>query len=325
MKLARRHFMELGASAVVFAVLSTPARTESYPTRPVRIIVGFPAGGLGDIAARLVGQSLSEQLGQQFIVENRPGAGTNIATEAVVRAPADGYTLLLTTALNAINATVYNRLNFDFVRDIAPVGSIVDAAFVLEVNPSVPAKTVPEFIAYAKANPGKLLMASGGVGSPEHVAGELFKMMTGVDMLHVPYRGSAPAVIDLVGGHAHLCFGPIAPSIEHIRAGSLRALAVTTARRADALPNIPALGDFLPGFEASASLGLGAPTNTPTEVIDILNKAINVALADENLEARFADLGMTVLPGSPGDFGNLIATDTEKWAKVVKFAGIHVD
>jgi tripartite-type tricarboxylate transporter receptor subunit TctC len=301
------------------------AWAQAYPARPVRIIVGFPAGGLTDITARLIAQWLSDRLGQPFIVENRPGAVTNIATESVVQAPADGYTLLLATALNAINATVYDKLNFNFIRDMAPVASIVDAAFVLEVSPSVPATTVAELIAYAKANPGKLKLASAGVGSPEHVAGELLKMATGVDLLHVPYRGSAPALNDLLGGHVQVIFGPVASSIQYIRAGTLRALAVTKATRSEALPDVPSMAEFLPGFEVSGWQGLAAPRNTPAGVIDMLNKEVNAALTDPKLKARFADLGTTLLPGSPADFAKLIASDTEKWAKVVSFAGIKAD
>jgi len=324
MKLPRRQFLQCGIAVIAVGTNSQFAWAQKYPERPVRIITGFPAGGLSDIIARLLGQRLSERLGQQFIVENRPGAGTNIATNDVIHAAADGYTLLLATAMNAINATVYDKLNFNFIRDAAPVASIVDAAFVLELNPSIPVKTVPEFIAYAKANPGKLGMASGGIGSPEHVAGELFKMMTGVDMLHVPYRGSAPAVIALLAGEVQAYFGPIAPSIQYLKTGKLRALAVTTAKRSDALPDVPAMNEFLPDYAVSAWQGLAAPKNTPADVVNALNKEINLALADPKLKTRLADLGTAVLPGSPADFAKLIAEDTEKWARVVKTAGIKV-
>jgi tripartite-type tricarboxylate transporter receptor subunit TctC len=321
----RRLFLQLGTATLTSAAGARFASAQSYPARPVHIISGFPAGGLSDILARLLGQRLSERLGQAFIVENRPGAGTNIATEAVVHAPADGYTLLLATAMNAINVTVYDSLRFNYIRDMAPVASIVDAAFVLEVHPSVPATNLPEFVAYAKANPGKLAMASGGIGSPEHVAGELFKMMTGIDLLHVPYRGSAPALNDLVSGHVQVCFGPVAPSIQHLRAGTLRALAVTTARRSEALPDVPAVAEFIPGYEVSAWQGLAAPKGTPADIINTLNKEINAALADPALKARLLDLGTVPLPGSPADFGKLVALDTEKWAKVIKTAGIKAD
>jgi len=322
--IARRRFLKLAAA---FAVAASPrlARAGTYPSQPVRIVAGFPAGGLTDILARLIGKPLAEQLGQPFVVENRPGAATNIATEAVVRAPADGYTLLLATALNSINATVYEHLKFSFMRDMAPIAGIADAAFVLELHPSIPAKTVPEFIAYAKANPGKLGMASGGIGSPEQVAGELFKMLAGVDMLHVPYRGSAPAITDLLGGQVQVYFGPIAPSIDHIKAGKLRALAVTTATRSEALPDLPTIGDFLPGFAMSAWQGLAAPRNTPPDVIEKLNTAVNAALADPQLKTRMAQLGVTPLPGSSAAFAKLIADDTEKWAKVVRTAGIRAE
>jgi len=291
----------------------------------VRIIVGFPAGGVTDIIARVTGQWLSERLGQQFVIENRPGAATNIATEAVIRAPADGYTLLLANATNAINATLYERLNFDFIRDVVPIASIVETPFVMVVNPSFSAKTVPEFIEYAKANPGKLSMASAGSGSAPHVAGELFKMMADIKMLHVPYRGDAPAITDLIGGQVQVYFATMGGSIEYIRGGKLRPLAVTTTTRSAALPDIPTMADFLPGYEATAWLGLVAPKNTPAEIAEKLNKEINTALADPRTKARFAELGLTVLPGSRADFEKLIANDTEKWAKVIKFAGAKPD
>jgi tripartite-type tricarboxylate transporter receptor subunit TctC len=320
-KLPRRQFLHLAAGAAALPAVSRIAWAQAYPTRPVRIIVGFPAGGASDLIARLMGQWLSDRLGQQFIVENRSGATTNIATEAVVNSPPDGYTLLLCTGTNAINATFFDNLNFNFIRDIVPVASIVDAPIVMEVHPSVPARTVAEFIAYAKANPGKLNMGSSGTGTGPHVAGELFKMMTGVDMIHVPYRGSAPAVADLLGGQVQVMFDVLAASIEQIRSGKLRALAVATTTRLEALPEVPIMGDFLPGYVAGAWQGLGAPKNTPTEIVDRLNKEINAALADAKIKARLADFALTPLPGSPAEFRKLIAEDTERWAKVVKFSG----
>ncbi len=292
-----------------------------YPTRPVRLIVGFTPAGATDILARLIGQWLSERLGQPFVVENRPGAGSNIGTEAVVRAPADGHTLLLVAPANAINATLYDKLNFNFIRDIAPVAGLIRVANVMEVNPSVPAKTLAEFIAYAKANPGKINMASAGNGSQQHVAGELFKMMAGVDMVHVPYRGGGPALIDLLGGQVQLFFGTTASTIEYIRTGKLRALAVTTATRSQALPDVPTVAEFVPGYEASSWYGIGAPTGTPAEIVDKLNQEINAGLADPKIKARLADMGGTALAGPPAEFGKLIADETEKWAKVVKFSG----
>jgi len=295
---------------------------QAYPTRPVRWIVGAPPGGALDIVARLMGQWLSERLGQPFVIETRPGAGTNIGTEAVAKAPPDGYTLLLISTPSAINATLYEKLNFNFIRDIAPVATITRQPFVMVVNPSVPAKTVPEFIAYAKANPGQINMASAGNGTGPHVAGELFKMMAGVDMVHVPYRGSGPALTDLLGAQVQVLFSTMPSSIEHVRSGKLRALAVTTATRAEALPDIPTVADFVPGYEASGWYGVGVPKNTPAEIVDTLNKAINAGFAESKLKARLADLGGTVLAGSPSDFGKLIADETEKWAKVVKFAGL---
>jgi tripartite-type tricarboxylate transporter receptor subunit TctC len=288
----------------------------------VRVIVGFAAGGPNDILARLIGQWLSERLGQPFVIENRLGAGSNIATEAVVRAPPDGYTLLLVGSPNAINATLYDKLNFNFVRDIAPVASFIRGALVMVVHPSVPAQTVPEFIAYAKANPGKLSYGSGGVGGITHITPELFKMMTGVNMVHVPYRGVAPALTDLLGGQVQVLFTNPAQTIEYIRAGKLRALAITTATRSEALPDIPTVDEFVPGYEASSIFGFGAPKNTPAEIIDKLNKEINAGLADPKIKARLADLDGTVLVGSPADFGKLIAEETEKWAKVIRTANI---
>ena len=325
MRLCRRQFLHLAAGATTLPAVSRIARAQIYPTRPVRIIVGFPAGGVTDITARVTGQWLSERLGQQFVIDNRPGAATNIATEAVIRAPADGYTLLLANTTNAINATLYERLNFDFIRDVVPIASIVETPFVMVVNPSFSAKTVPEFIEYAKANPGKLSMASAGSGSAPHVAGELFKMMADINMLHVPYRGDAPAITDLIGGQVQVYFATMGGSIEYIRGGKLRPLAVTTTTRSAALPDIPTMADFLPGYEATAWLGLVAPKNTPAEIAETLNKEINTALADPRTKARFAELGLTVLPGSRADFEKLIANDTEKWAKVIKFAGAKPD
>ena len=325
MKLPRRNFLHLAAGAAALPVVSRIARAQTYPTRPVRIIIGFAAGGPADIVARLIAQWLSERLGQPFVIENRPGAGTNIATEAVVNAPADGYTLLLVHAANAINATLYDKLNFNFIRDIVPVASLMRAPTVLEVNPSVPAKTVPEFIAYAKANPGKLIMASGGIGAPSHVFGELFKFMTGVNLVHVPYRGAAPAVTDLLAGQVQVYFDPIPNSIGYIRAGKVRPLAITSATRSEALPDVSTVSEFVPGYEASFWFGIGAPKATPAEIVDKLNKEINAALADPKMKARLADLGGTVLAGSPADFGKFIADETEKWAKVIKFAGIKAE
>jgi tripartite-type tricarboxylate transporter receptor subunit TctC len=315
----RRQFLNLAAGA---AAMPRIARAQAYPSRPVRIIVGFPAGGPTDIAARLMSQWLSERLGQQFVVDNRPGAGGNIAVEAVVRAPPDGYTLLTVGAPAAINATLYDKLNFNFIRDIAPVAGIVRVPNVMVVNPSFAAKAIPEFIAYAKSNPGKLNMASGGNGTSPHVSGELFKMMTGVDMLHVPYRGAASALTDLLSDQVQVMFDSMPASIEIIRSGKLRPLAVTTAMRSDALPDVPTVGEFLPGYEASGWMGIGVPKNTPPEIVDRLNIEINASLADPKLEARIKGLGGTVLLSTPADFGKLIADETEKWGKVIKFAGI---
>jgi tripartite-type tricarboxylate transporter receptor subunit TctC len=325
MKLPRRTFMHLAAGAAALPALPHVAAALDYPTRPVSLVAGFAPGGGVDITARLIGQWLSERLGQQFVIENRPGASSNIATEVVVRAPADGYTLLLVGSFNTINATLYDKLNYNFIRDIAPVASVMRYPYVMVVNPSFPAKTVPEFIAYAKANPGKLNMASPGTGSGDHIAGELFKMMTGVDMVDVTYRGIALALSDLLGGQVQVSFPSIISSIQYIRAGQLRALAVVTATRSHALPDIPAMAEFVPGYEASNWYGVGAPKATPAEIIDKLNKEISAGLADPNMKARLADLGGTVLAGSPADFGKLIADETEKWAKVIKFAGIKAD
>jgi tripartite-type tricarboxylate transporter receptor subunit TctC len=322
MKLPRRKFLYLAAGAAALPAVSRIARAQAYPARPVRIIVGQAAGSGSDTAARLIGQWLSERLGQQFIIENRPGAAGNIATEAAVRAPPDGHTLLLVNAGNAINATLYDKLNFNFIRDIAPVAGIFRVPQVMEVNPSVPAKTVSEFIAYAKANPGKVNMASAGIGSAHHVAGELFKFMTGVDMIHVPYRGTTPALTDLLAGQAQVMFDVTPSSTPHIRAGKLRALAVTTTTRADVLPEIPIMGEFVPGYEASAWLGFGAPKDTPAAIIGMLNREVNAGLADPAIKTRIADLGGAVLAISPAEFGKLITDETEKWAKVIKFANI---
>jgi tripartite-type tricarboxylate transporter receptor subunit TctC len=318
----RRQFLHLAAGAAALPAVSRFAWAQAYPTRPVRIIVGTPAGGGLDIVARLVGQWLSERLGQPFVIENRPGAGTNIGTEVVVRAAPDGYTLLLIVTANAINATLYEKLNFNFVRDIAPVGTISREPYIMLVIPSFTAKTVPEFIAYAKANPGTINMASAGAGTGTHVAGELFKMMSGTNMQHVPYRGGAPVLTDLIGGQVQVYFGLISGSIEYVRAGKLRALAVTTASRSNALPDIPTMGDFLPGYEASAFYGVGAPKNTPAEIVDRLNKEINAAIADPKIRARLDDLASMALAGSPTDFGKHIADETEKWGKVIRAANI---
>jgi len=321
MKLPRRTFLHLAAGAAALPAVSRIARAQAYPSRPVRLIVGFPAGGVTDIYARLIGQWLSERLGQQFIIENRAGAASNIATDAVVRAPADGYTLLFITSTNAYNATLYDNLKFDFVRDIVPVASLTSGHAVLVVLPSFPAKSVPELVALAKADPGRITMASAGIGSTQHVCGELFKMMTGVNMLHVPYRGGAPALTDLLAGQVQVMFDTVPTSIEHIRAGRLRALAVTAATRVQVLPDIPTVAEFVPGYEATGWTGIGAPRNTPAEIIDKLNKKINAALADPKIKARFADLGSTVFASSPADLETFIAAYTEKWAKVIKFAG----
>jgi tripartite-type tricarboxylate transporter receptor subunit TctC len=325
MKLPRRRFLHLAAGAAALPAMSRIARAQAYPSRPVRIIVGFAAGGPNDIVARLIGQSLSERLSQPFVIENRPGAASNIAAEAVVRAPADGYTVLLGDATNTINSALYDKLNFNFMRDIAPVATIGRSIFVMVVHPSIPAKTLPEFIAYAKANPGKLSMASGGIGAAGHVTGELFKMMAGLNMIHVPYRGAAPALTDLLAGQVQVYFVPTPGLIEYIKPGRLRALAVTTATRWEALPDLPAIGEFVSGYEASGWYGVGAPRNTPAEIISKLNKEINVALTDPKLTARLAELGIPVLALSPAQFGKLIADDTEKWAKVIRAANIRPD
>ncbi|MGD0025195.1 MAG: tripartite tricarboxylate transporter substrate binding protein [Xanthobacteraceae bacterium] len=325
MKLPRRQFLHLAAGAAALPAVSRIARAQAYPSRPVHLIVGYPPGGPNDILARLMGQWLSERLGQPFVIDNRPGAGSNMGTEAVVKASPDGYTLLMIASSSAINATLYEKLNFNFIRDIAPVASIVRAPNVMEVNPSFPAKTVPEFIAYAKANPGKINMAAPGIGAGPHMAGELFKMMTGLNIVDVPYRGAAPALTDLLAGQVQVMFDAIPSSIEFIRAGKLRAIAVTTATRSDALPDVPTLGDFVPGYEASTWFGIGAPRNTPAEIVEKLNKEINAGLADPKMKARIADLGGTVFALSPAEFGKLIAEETEKWGKVVRAANIKLE
>jgi tripartite-type tricarboxylate transporter receptor subunit TctC len=323
--LDRRHVLHLAAAAAGLPTLPHIARAQAYPARPVRVVVGFAPGGGTDIAARLIGQWLSERLGQQFFVENRPGAGANIGMEAVAKAQPDGYTLLLVSPGAAINATLYDKLNYNFIRDLAPIGGIIRVPNVMVVHPSVPAKTVPEFIAYAKANPGKINMASGGNGTSEHVSGELFKMMTGINMPHVPYRSGGLAVTDLLGGQVQVIFSNMLTSIEHVRSGKLRGLAVTTATRSEALQDTPTIGEFVPGYEASNWWGVAAPRNTPAEIIDRLNEEINAALADQKMRARLADLGGAPLPGSPAAFGKLIADETEKWGKVIRAANIKAD
>ena len=325
MKLPRRRFLHLAAGAAALPAVSRITWAQTYPTRPVRIIAATAPGGGPDILARLMGQRLSERLGQPFVIENRPGAGTNIGTEAVVRAPPDGYTFLLVSTSNAINAALYDKLNFNFLRDIAPVAGIIRQPLVMVVNPSVPAKTVHEFTAYAKANPGKINFGSPGIGTPGHVAGELFKMMAGVDLVHVPYRGGGPVMTDLLGGQVQVLFGSTSLTVEPIRAGKLRPLAMTTATRLEGLPDIPTVNDFVSGYEASAFVGIGGPRNTPAEIIDILNKEINAALADHKIKARLADLGGVALPGSPAEFGKLIADETEKWGKVIRAANIKAE
>jgi tripartite-type tricarboxylate transporter receptor subunit TctC len=321
MKSRRGEFLKFAGVAVATSLISQVVWAQAYPTKPVRFIHGYVAGGSAEITARFIGQWLSDRLGQPFIIESRPGAGSNIGTEAVVHAAPDGYTILLVAPANAINATLYERLPYNFIQDIAPVAGLIRFPNVMEVNPSVPAKTVPEFIAYAKANPGRINMASSGNGSTIHMSGELFKMMTGVTMVHVPYRGAAPALTDMIGGQVQVMFDNVPSSIEYVRTGKLRALAVTTARRSEVLPDIPTVGDFVPGYESSAWYGVGAPRNTPQDIIELLNREINAGLADPKLKARFADLSAAVIPGSPTDFGKLIAEETEKWGKVVKFSG----
>src|SRR4051812_30790938 len=325
MTLPRRQFLQLAAGAAASPLAPRIARTQAWPSRPVRIVVGFAAGGATDIQARLMGQWLTDRLGQQFIVENRAGASGNIGTEAVAKAPADGYTLLQIVTPNAINAALYSNLNFDFLRDIAPVICAARLAYVVVVNPAVPAKTIPEFIAYAKANPGKINYGSAGPGTPQNIACELFKMMAGVNLVHVPYRGGAPATTDLVGGHLHVIFAPLSESIEHIKAGKLRALAVTTTSRLDVLPDVPTVADFVPGYEASGFAGIGAPKNTPAEIIELLNRELNAGLADARIKAQIVELGGTVAGGTPAEFAAIIQEATAKWAKVIKVAGIKVE
>jgi tripartite-type tricarboxylate transporter receptor subunit TctC len=322
MKLRRRQFLERTAAALAAPTFPRFAWAGDYPARPVRIIAGFSAGGGVDIAARLIGQWLTDRLGQSFVIENRPGAGGNIGTEAVVNAASDGYTLLLATVPNAVNASLYEKLNFNFIRDIAPVAGIIRVPMVILLNPSVPAQTLPEFISYAKANSEKVNMASAGNGSAPHMAGELFKMMAGVNLVHVPYRGQGPALTDLLGGQVHVLFAAAPGTTDYIRTGKLRALAVTTASRAQELPKLPTVGDFVPGYEASQWYGIGAPKSTPAEIVDKLNKEINAAIADPGMKTRFAAIGGEPLPGSPADFGKLISEETEKWGKVVRAAGI---
>jgi tripartite-type tricarboxylate transporter receptor subunit TctC len=321
----RRTFLHLAVGAAALPAASRIARAQAYPSRPVRIVVGFPPGGATDIQARLMGQWLSERLGQQFIIENRSGASGNIGTEAVAKAPADGYTLLQIVTPNAINAVLYSNLSFDFIRDIAPVICLARLAYVVVVHPSVPATTIPELIAYAKANPGKINYGSAGPGTPQNIACELFKMMAGVNLVHVPYRGGAPAVTDLVGGHLQVIFCPVSEAIEQIKSGKLRALAVTTAARLDVFPGLPTVGDAVPGFEASGFAGIGVPRNTPADIIDLLNRELNAGLADAKVKTRIVELGGTVLGGSPAEFATIIAEATEKWAKVIKFAGIKAE
>ncbi len=325
MKIHRRRFLNLAAGAAALPAVSRIAMADSYPTRPVHFIVPQAAASSSDITARLIGQWLSDHLGQQFIADDRPGVGGNIGTEAVVRSPPDGYTLLLVNSQNAISPALYDNLTFNFIRDIAPVAQINLVPLVMEVNPLVPANTVPEFIAYAKANPGKINMASAGVGGPQHVAGELFKAMAGINMVHVPYRGSTPAITDLLGGQVQVMFDVTATALPQIRAGKLRALAVTTAKRLDALPDDPTVAEFLPGYEAVAWIGVGAPTGTPPAIIETLNKEINAGLADDKIKSRLADLGSVVVAGSPADFGKFIAAETEKWGKVIRDAHIKAD
>ena len=325
MRLPRRKFLHLTAVALGAPLIARSANAQAYPARPVHIVLGFAAGGAPDIAARLVAQWLSERLGQQFIVENRVGAGGNIATEAVIESPADGYTLLMAGLWNAVNATLYEKLKFDFLRDIAPVASVSRENYGMEVQPSFPARTVPDFIAYARANPGKLNMASAGNGTGPHMAGELFKIMAGVDMLHIAYRGSPPALTDLLAGQVQLTFGPLSSSIEYVKAGRLRALGVTAPTRLDVLPDVPAIAEFVPGYEASGWYGVCAPKHTPAEIVDLLNREINAGLAEAKLRARFADVGSTVLTGSPADFAKHIADETEKWGKVVRTANLRAD
>ncbi len=325
MKFPRRTFLNLALGTAALSAVPRIARAQAYPARPVRIVVGFPPGGATDIQARLMGQWLSERLGQQFVVENRAGASGNIGTEVVVKAPADGYTLLQVVTPHAINSALYSNLNFDFVRDIAPVVCAARLSYVVVVNPSVPAATIPEFIAYAKANPGKINYGSAGQGTPQNITCELFKMMTGVNLVHVPYKGGAPAVTDLIAGHVQVVFAPVSEAMPQIKAGKLRTLAVTTASRLSVLPDVPTIAEFVPGYEASGFAGIGAPRNTPPEIIAMLNKECNAGLADAKIQARIVELGGTVLGGTPAEFGAIISEATEKWARVIKFAGIKAE
>ncbi len=325
MNLRRRQFLHLAASATAFLAAPRIAQAQNYPARPVRLIVGFTPGGAADISARLIGQWLSERLGQQFVIENRPGAGTNIATEAVVRAAPDGYTLLLVSVANTVNATLYDRLGFNFIQDVAPVAGLIRGPLVMELNPAVAARTVPEFIAYARANPGKVNAASAGNGTPSHMALEMFRMSTGLDIVHVPYRGAAPALTDLIAGQVELFFDNLPTSLEYIRAGKVRPLAVTTAQRATLLPELPALGEFVPGYEVSSWFGIGAPKGTPTDIVALLNREIDAGLADRKLAARIAEMASVPLPMTPAAFGDLIAAETAKWAAVVKFSGVKAE
>ena len=322
--ISRREVLNLAVGVAALPAFSRTARAQNYPTRPVRIIVGFPAGGASDITARMLGQWLSERMGQQFIIENRPGAGTNIGTEAVAKSPPDGYTLLLVSVANTVNATLYERLNFDFIRDIAPVAALIRSPLVMEVNPSVPVSTIPEFIAMAKANPGSIAAASAGNGTPAHMASELFQLLTDIDLIDVPYRGGAPALSDLLAGQVQVMFENLPTSLEYIRAGKLRPLGVTTAARSDLLPALPAISEFVPGYEVSSWFGIGAPKNVPTNIVDMLNTAINAGLADPKLKSHLMDLSATVLPGSPADFDQLIVDETEKWRKLIQAAKIKL-
>jgi tripartite-type tricarboxylate transporter receptor subunit TctC len=325
MKFPRRQFLHLAVGAAALPAVSRFAWAQAYPTRPVRLVVGFPPGGPTDIVARLMGQWLLERLGQPLVIENRPGAGGNIATQAVINAPADGYTLLMASHANAINATLYSNLGFNFIRDVTPVAGLVQVPNVLEVNPAVPANTVADLIAYAKSNPGKLSYASAGNGTSAHLAAELFKTMTGVELLHVPYRGSGPALVDMLSGQVQVMFDAIPSSIEHIKAGKLRALAVTTARRSDALPDVPVIADTVPGYDTSGWFGVGAPAGTPVEIVEKLNKEINAGLADPKMKARFAELGASTMITTPADFVTYVAAETDKWAKAVRFSGAKAD
>lgn len=325
MKVSRRLLLSLGVGAAALPAASSVAWAQAYPSRPVRIVVGFPAGGATDIMARLMGEWLTQRLSQQFIIENKPGASGNIGTEMVARSPADGYTLLQAVTPNAINSALYSNLSFDFVKDIAPVIYLARLAYVVVVNPSVPAATLPEFIAYAKANPGKINYGSAGQGTPQNIACELFKMMTGVNLVHVPYKGGAPAVADLLANQVQVIFAPVSESIQQIKAGKLRALAVTPAKRLDVLPDVPTVAEFVPGYEASGFAGIGVPKGTPVAVIDLLNKELNAGLADEKVKGRIVELGGTVMGGTPAEFGTIVAEATEKWAKVIKFAGIKAE